>query len=128
MSKSIPNLFRQLRSKGIQIALNTGYPSVLQKGLIHHLNLEELIDEAISASEVPHGRPSPDMIYAVMSRLGIVDSKQVLKIGDTVRDIEEGRNAKCGLTIGVLSGADSAESLKTAGADLILPDISCLEF
>jgi len=41
------------------------------------------------------------------------------QIGDSVRDIEEGKNAGCGLVVGVLSGADSAEDLLAAGADLI---------
>ena len=47
---------------------------------------------------------------------------QVAKAGDTVADIGEGRNAGCGLNIGVLSGADSAEQLK--GADIVVPDIT----
>ena len=46
------------------------------------------------------------------------------KAGDTRRDIEEGLNAGCGLTIGVCTGAGTSEGLKVAGADLVLDDIT----
>ena len=44
-------------------------------------------------------------------------------VGDSVRDIEEGRNAGCGLVVGVLSGADTSEAMLAAGADLILDSV-----
>ena len=49
---------------------------------------------------------------------------QVAKFGDTVNDIKEGRNAGCGLVVGVLSGADSALDLYDAGADIVVPDVT----
>ena len=33
------------------------------------------------------------------------------KIGDTINDMQEGKNAGCGLTIGVLTGAEKKEKL-----------------
>ena len=42
-----------------------------------------------------------------MERHGIKNVKSVAKVGDTLIDCNEGKNAGCGLTIGVLSGADS---------------------
>lgn len=41
-----------------------------------------------------------------------------------MRDVEEGKNAGCGLVIGVLSGADNAADLLAAGADVIVPRIT----
>ena len=41
----------------------------------------------------------------------------------SVKDIEEGRNAGCGLVIGVLSGADNEEKLMNAGADIVVDKI-----
>ena len=45
--------------------------------------------------------------------------KRVCKVGDSVRDIQEGRNAGCGLVVGVLSGADSYQELMDAGAHMV---------
>lgn len=59
------------------------------------------------------------MIHQLMERLGIENVRRVAKAGDSVRDIEEGHNASCGLVIGVTSGADTAETLLAAGADII---------
>ena len=46
-------------------------------------------------------------------------------IGDTMNDIMEGRNANCGLSIGVLSGAGKKNELNTV-ANMVLNNISDL--
>jgi len=125
--------FKQLQKAGIKVALNTGYPKNIQEGLVKRLGFDKVVDAYISAYEVPEGRPFPYMIHRLMERLHIDDVKRVAKAGDSVRDIEEGRNAGCGLVVGVLSGADSLEALLAAGADVVcnvvtdlplLPDMS----
>ena len=64
------------------------------------------------------------MVHALMKRNGITDARRVAKAGDTVRDVEEGLHAGVGLNIGVLSGADDEATLRAAGADVILGDIT----
>lgn len=118
-----PNLllfFDWLRAKGVKVALNTGYPPEIQMTLIQCLKLEDHIDAFISAYDVPQGRPYPYMIHTLMQKLCLSDVRRVVKAGDTVRDIEEGKNAGCGLVVGVLSGADDERMLSTAGADLVV--------
>mmetsp|Transcript_268 Transcript_268/g.526 ORF Transcript_268/g.526 Transcript_268/m.526 type:complete len:281 (+) Transcript_268:47-889(+) len=111
--------FKELRSSGIKIALDTGYPPNIQQGLVERLGFDAVVDGYISSYDVAEGRPYPYMIHRLMERLRIENVKRVCKVGDSVRDIEEGRNAGCGLVVGVLSGADDAESLLAAGADVI---------
>ena len=55
--------------------------------------------------------------------------KRVCKVGDSVRDIQEGRNAGCGLVVGVLSGADSYQELMDAGAHMVCDRVTvpCLK-
>ena len=36
-----------------------------------------------------------------MQRLGVLDAARVAKVGDTSVDLQEGKNAGCGLVIGV---------------------------
>jgi len=118
--------FKQLQQSGIKIALNTGYPQNIQQGLVKRLGFDKIVDGYISAYDVPEGRPYPFMIHRLMERLQIENVRRVAKAGDSVRDIEEGRNAGCGLVIGVLSGADNEAALMNAGADVIVPNLTDL--
>ena len=117
------NTFDRLRFSGVKIALNSGYPKDLQKKIIQYFNLEDHIDSYISSEDVRFGRPYPYMIYNLMERHGIESAKSVAKIGDTLTDCNESKNAGCGLTIGVLTGADSERKLNYK-ADIVLEDIS----
>lgn len=62
-----------------------------------------------------------------MKDLTIDDSQFVLKAGDSEIDIEEGKNAGCGITIGVLSGAQTREQLQAANPDYILDSLAELD-
>ena len=121
-----PNLadhLNELRTGGMRIGLDTGYPPEIQQALVEALNFEPLVDGYISSYQVAEGRPYPYMIHALMERLGVADVRRVCKVGDSVRDVQMGRNAGCGLVVGVLSGADSADALLEAGADVIAGSI-----
>jgi phosphonatase-like hydrolase len=121
--EDLPSSFNALRKNGIKVALNTGYSVDIQDALLDALNMREFTDGYISSESVPHGRPEPFMIQELMKRFKIVDTSQVVKVGDTVADILEGKNAKCGITIGVLTGAESKEKLLEAGADIVLDSV-----
>lgn len=99
----IPDFFKDLQNKNIKITLNTGYNSYIQKCLIDKFNLHDCIDDYISSTDVKLGRPHPFMIYKLMDRNNVRNPKQIIKIGDTPIDIQEGKNAGC-FTVGVLSG------------------------
>jgi phosphoglycolate phosphatase-like HAD superfamily hydrolase len=40
------------------------------------------------------------MIHHLMRRFALLDARRVAKVGDTARDMLEGKNAGCGLVIG----------------------------
>lgn len=126
IDENLLDLFTNLRSKGIKIALNSGFSVDIQEALIDNLNLRDYIDGYISSESVPHGRPEPFMIQTLMKRFGVDDPKHVLKIGDSINDILEGKNAGCYKSIGVLSGAETRENLVKAGADVILENVMSL--
>ena len=50
-------------------------------------------DNNVCADDVPAGRPAPWMIFRNMEALGVYPPSSVIKVGDTLPDIEEGRNA-----------------------------------
>ena len=85
--------------------------------------MRDFIDDYISSESVPHGRPEPFMIQELMTRFNITDSESVVKVGDSINDILEGKNAGCFKSIGVLSGAESKDKLLDAGADLVINSV-----
>ncbi|OLQ05744.1 Phosphonoacetaldehyde hydrolase [Symbiodinium microadriaticum] len=117
---------RQLKDAGIKIAFDTGYPENIQKGLIKRLGFDKIADAYISSYQVSEGRPYPYMIHHLMERTQVMNVKRVCKVGDSVRDIEEGRNAGCGLVVGVLSGADGFDDLMRAGAHVVCERVTDL--
>lgn len=50
------------------------------------------------------GRPYPYMIFRNMEALGLMDVRRVIKVGDTVSDIREGKNAGV-LSAGIVTGS-----------------------
>jgi phosphoglycolate phosphatase-like HAD superfamily hydrolase len=59
----------------------------------------------------------------VMKSLDIYPPAGVVKVGDTVKDIDEGNNAGA-WTVGVYeTGNDDFESLRNAGADFLIPSV-----
>jgi phosphonatase-like hydrolase len=124
--EGVSEFLMELKSKKIIIVLNTGYNSFTANQLLDKLQWKKGIqyDALITADDVVNGRPGPDMIFKAMELFSITDSKTVLKAGDSAIDIEEGKNANCGITIGVLSGAQTKEELLVANPDYIFENIT----
>lgn len=119
-------VFRTLKERGIKVALNTGFTRSITDTILHRLRWDDrcpLIDQVICSDEVPHGRPYADMIRVLMDQLGIGSPEQVLKVGDTEVDVEEGRNAACGKVVSVTTGAYTREQLQPYGPDVIIDDL-----
>ncbi|MEE1961834.1 phosphonatase-like hydrolase [Flagellimonas taeanensis] len=124
----VEELFGVLRAHGVKVVLNTGYDRKTAQSLLDKLGwiVGLQIDGLITADDVEKGRPSSEMIDKAMEMFRITDSEQVLKAGDSVIDIEEGKNANCGITVGVLTGAQTREQLETADPTMILGSLSAL--
>ncbi|AGA80733.1 phosphonatase-like hydrolase [Echinicola vietnamensis] len=115
-----------LRKRGIYVVLNTGYNTQTATSLLGKLGWEigKDIDGLITSDDVTNGRPAPDMIFKAMELCQVTDPKTVLKAGDSTIDIEEGKRAGCGLTVGVLTGAQTAKQLEKAQPDHILSSVA----
>ena len=111
-----------LRSMGLKIATSTGYfpeaarlvfDSATRQGYVRDLD--------VLPSEVVGGRPAPWMIFRAMERLGVYPPSRVVKVGDTVADILEGKNAGA-WSVGVIAtssevGLSEADWLGLADRD-----------
>ena len=63
------------------------------------------------------------MIQLAMNKFNIENPKSVIKVGDSIIDIEEGKNANCGLTIGITTGAHTQQQLLSANPDFIINNL-----
>lgn len=118
-------VFAALRSRGINIGLDTGFSKDIAGLVLHRMGWLQkgLVQHMVASDEVPHGRPDPYMIFKIMEACGITDPKEVVKVGDTEVDVNEGRNAGCLWTIGVTTGAYNREELEPHKPDFIIDDL-----
>lgn len=118
-------LFALLQEKGIKVALNTGFTRVITDAILQKLGWDKAvsINAVICSDEVPEGRPHPYMIRSIMQQLGITDTAEVVKVGDTEVDVNEGRNAGCGWVVSVTTGAYTRAQLSTYHPDAIIDSL-----
>lgn len=118
-----------LKSNNIVVSLDSGFPKVIVDIVLDRLGWEEngLVDFYIASDEVEKGRPYPFMIKNLMKRAGVTNPKQVIKIGDTMVDIQEGRTANCGLVAAVTTGAYKRDELEIFSPDYIVDNLKELE-
>jgi phosphonoacetaldehyde hydrolase len=108
------------RSKGLKIGSTTGYSREMMDVLVPLAREQGYEPDAIVCpADVPAGRPAPYMTWANAVRLGLYPPSCLVKIGDTVADIEEGLNAGA-WTIG-LTGCGNELGLSQAEADALSP-------
>lgn len=137
----------KLRQKGIKIGSTTGYTDEMMSIVVPKAeSLGYSPDCWFSPNSVNNiGRPYPYMIFENLKKLGISSVKGVIKVGDTVSDIKEGKNAGV-VSVGVIEGssvmgltqeeydkltegekAEAKERVKekfiSAGADYVIDDI-----
>lgn len=119
-------LFRELRKRKIYTVINTGYQQHTANQLLHKLHWTPGVtfDFIVTASDVNSTRPFPDMIHVAMKKCGIEDSQHVMKVGDSIIDIEEGKNAGCGMTVGITTGAHTRTQLAEAKPTIIIDHLS----
>lgn len=106
-------VFEELQTMGIKVGLDTGFSRDIADVILERIDWKQtpLIDLTICSDEVENGRPFPDLIETMMDKLGIKDPKEVIKIGDTEVDVNQGHNSGCLMSIGVTTGAFSKEEL-----------------
>jgi len=82
------------RARGLKIGSSTGYSKQVMDALLPVAAQQGYVPDAVVCpSDVPAGRPAPWMMFHNAERLGVYPMAAVVKVGDTVPDIEEGLNA-----------------------------------
>lgn len=108
--------FSALRQRGVKIVIASGFAINIVQALVGRLGWD--VDAIVFAQ-----RPRPDAIQKAMGMFSVSDRRTVLKVGDTVADVEEGRAAGV-FTVAVLTGTQPRASLVAAGPDMVLGSIA----
>jgi len=121
------DVFKYLRTKGIAIALTTGFsPSTLDTLLIE-LGWKDLIDISVTPAEAGRGRPHPDMLNKAAKTIGVTTPANVIVLGDTAADMQAAVAFGAGQVIGVLTGTHDEHTLHAAGATSIVNSVADLK-
>ncbi len=137
----------KLRTLGIKIGSTTGYTDDMMAIVTAEAKKQGYEPDCyFSPDSTNHiGRPYPYMIFKNMEKFQMSDVRKVMKVGDTISDIKEGKNAGV-FTVGVIEGSsemgltkeeyealpeeEKDEKIKTvtekylaAGADAVVQDI-----
>lgn len=114
-----------LRSKKAKVGIGTGLPRDVLHVLLEHFHWERFgFDYISTAEEIGKGRPHPEMIIDMMVKLHL-NNYQFLKVGDTIADIQEGKNAEV-MTAALLAGTQPESSLREAKPDYVIRSLSDL--
>jgi phosphonatase-like hydrolase len=120
-------VFKYLRSKGIAVALTTGFSRSTLDTLLIELGWKDLIDISVTPGEAGRGRPHPDMLQKAATTLGITNPASVIVVGDTAADMQAAVSFGAGQAIGVLTGAHDEHRLHDAGATSVINSVADLK-
>lgn len=96
----------ELRKMGMKIGSTTGYTDEMMAIVAPKAKENGYAPDCwFSPNSVEnHGRPYPYMIFENMKALELSDVRKVIKVGDTVSDIKEGKNAGM-ISVGIVEGS-----------------------
>ncbi|MBX9602156.1 MAG: phosphonoacetaldehyde hydrolase [Bryobacteraceae bacterium] len=89
-----PEAAERFRARGLKIGSTTGYTRAMLRVVMRMAEARNFRpDFTVTPEEAGGGRPFPWMAWRNLLELRAGSARQCVKIGDTISDIEEGRNA-----------------------------------
>jgi HAD superfamily hydrolase (TIGR01509 family) len=117
----VRDLFERLKADGLKITLASSAKKDELEHYVELLDVKELIETGTSADDAEKSKPHPDIFEAALEKLGGLNGREALVVGDTPYDAEAA--AKAGIkTVGVLCGGFPEKDLRGAGAIAIFQD------
>ena len=136
----------KLRGMGLKIGSTTGYNSAMMAEVLPAAKAAGYAADCVVTPDATGiGRPAPFMVFECMRQLNVYPPRCVVKVGDTVVDMQEGKNAGA-FAIGILTGSNllgltkeeydampaellaqrkqvAADRYRAAGVDLVIDSI-----
>lgn len=121
--EGISELIKELRKKGIKVAVVTSSPSTYAKKVLEHFMIE--VDVLVCYHDTKLRKPNPDPINHAIQKLAPCSSV-CISIGDHENDIIASKSAGI-KTVGCTWGCISVEELKKSSPDYLAEKISDLK-
>ena len=115
---NVMDTLMELKRRGIILTIASSRSNASLTEYINNLGLASTITCILGANDVKKGKPDPEAVNKTLERFDI-NADEAIVVGDTIFDIEMGRNAGT-RTCGVSYGNGSRESLSKA--DWIIDD------
>jgi phosphoglycolate phosphatase len=113
-----------LRERGYRMAVATNKPSCFARRLLDALGVGACLDAVLGPDLVSHHKPHPEMVVAALAAMRLAPGEAIY-VGDMEIDVQTARAA--GMRVVVLpTGSCDLASLRSAGADLVLPAFAAL--
>lgn len=106
LKPEVLEVVKALRQAHIKIGSTTGYTDEMMVPVLARAKAQGYLPDAWFSPDATggKGRPYPFMIFKNMEVLDIQDVRQIIKVGDTISDIREGKQAGI-YSVGVLEGS-----------------------
>lgn len=119
----VRELFEKIRSDGRQIALASSAKADELEKYKKIAGIADLIEAETSADDAEKSKPYPDIFQAALERLGKINKRRVVVVGDTAYDAEAASKIDLQI-IGVCSGGWTASELLAAGCREVYRDVA----
>jgi phosphoglycolate phosphatase len=120
----LPLLFQELRERAFQLGVASADTAKAVRQTLDTLHLTSHVDFQCGYDSGHGTKPGPGMINAFAAALSLPVSA-IAMVGDSTHDLIMARNANAGLSIGVLSGTGTEQSLAPF-ADVLIPSVAGL--
>lgn len=112
----------EMVERGLRLAICTSRGRDSLQRILSRNGLWECFETAVTASDNLVPKPAPDMVLALLDRMGL-DAAEAIVVGDTTFDIEMGKGAGCE-TIAVTYGNHSRKQLESVSPTRIIDRFS----
>ncbi|MEM2118049.1 MAG: HAD family hydrolase [Candidatus Bathyarchaeia archaeon] len=122
--EGVESALKRLKQGGLKLAIASTDTHKRTVKSFKTLKIAHLFDAVVGSDDVMNGKPSPDMVLEIFKKTKSKPSNTII-VGDSVSDIQMGRNAKLKACIGVLTGFTPKEKLEQV-ADVVVSSVSKL--
>lgn len=107
----IPESVAALHGRGLVLAVATNDSTSGARRTLEALGIAGHFTACFGYDAVANPKPAPDVVYAFAEQAGL-STAEIAFVGDNRHDLVAGREAGCGLVVGVLSGTGTRDKLE----------------
>jgi phosphoglycolate phosphatase/pyrophosphatase PpaX len=111
----IHGLVRDMRGRGLRLALCTGRGRPSTEVILRHHGVASWFEAVVTGEDVPRPKPFPDGILETCRRMGVAPA-EVLYTGDSIKDVEAGLAAGAFTVAALWAGTEGRTGFEKAHA------------